>query len=393
MSAKKALGLIVAILVATLLTGCISPIALKHAVLSYDKTVTETIIEQILLNIARARHRHPIHFTEVSNIAATFNFQVTAGATPPLGGLTGGADLSPVFGASMSENPTISISPINGEVFTQRLLTPIDQIKFYFLLRHGGDLGILLRLGTDELRLLNGGSEEYLPNDPNHMAEYEIFRRHVGQLASLAEHHHLFFGPIVYSQSWHLALDSDDLFDALEKGYEVNREPEGKTFTLTKKFVGRVVLTNYDPNTLSTDERRTLHLEANKWPSNEILVDIRPEHPGGNFPIHGTLRLRTFAGILDFLARGIRDSPEFNVLLDPRTPPLSKNPAKTLEVSELSVQPEHAIFSVSYNGSIYALQDTAEGWNREAFRLLYQMFQMTVTDITKPLVPSITIAK
>ena len=32
-------------------------------------------------------------------------------------------------------------------------------------------------------------------------------------------------------------------------------------------------------------------------------------------------------------------------------------------------------------------------WNREAFQLLYLLFQMTVTDVPRVGVPSITIAK
>jgi len=32
-------------------------------------------------------------------------------------------------------------------------------------------------------------------------------------------------------------------------------------------------------------------------------------------------------------------------------------------------------------------------WNLEAFRLLYQLFQMTVTDVPRGNAPSITIAK
>ena len=61
-------------------------------------------------------HRHqPIHFTGVSNIAATFDFRVNAGATPALTG-EASKTLMPVFGGSVAENPTISIVPIEGEV-------------------------------------------------------------------------------------------------------------------------------------------------------------------------------------------------------------------------------------------------------------------------------------
>ena len=109
------------------LSGCLSPFALEEAVTAYDHAVADSLTEQLLLNIARAHNHHPIHFTGVANIAATFDFRMSAGATPPLGGLDGGVRLSPIFGTSVAENPTVSIVPIEGEDFTKRLLTPLHE--------------------------------------------------------------------------------------------------------------------------------------------------------------------------------------------------------------------------------------------------------------------------
>ena len=102
-------------LISSSFSGCLSPITLERSVVAYDNAVTNSLTEQILINIARAHNHEPVHFTGVSNIAATFNFQVSAGATPPLGGASGGVTLSPIFGGSVAENPTISIVPIEGE--------------------------------------------------------------------------------------------------------------------------------------------------------------------------------------------------------------------------------------------------------------------------------------
>jgi hypothetical protein len=59
--------------------GCFSPMALDRAVIEYDKATTNILSKQLLLNIARAHQHQPLHFTGVSNIAATFNFQFNAG--------------------------------------------------------------------------------------------------------------------------------------------------------------------------------------------------------------------------------------------------------------------------------------------------------------------------
>jgi hypothetical protein len=51
--------------------------------------------------------------------------------------------------------------------------------------------------------------------------------------------------------------------------------------------------------------------------------------------------------------------------------------------------------AVKSHGRYYAINATGPQarWNREAFKLLSQLFQMTVTDVPRTGVPSITIAK
>jgi len=49
---------------------------------------------------------------------------------------------------------------------------------------------------------------------------------------------------------------------------------------------------------------------------------------------------------------------------------------------------------VKYNGHYYALRpEIGYQWNREAFRLLYQLFQMTMVKLPQVGVPGITISK
>ena len=138
------------------------PVTLTRAVIAYDEAITESQSKQLLVNIARAQHHQPIHFTGVSNVAATFDFRFTAGATPAL---TGDASrtILPVIGGSVAENPTISIAPIEGEEFTKRLLTPFHEAKLTLLLRQGIDIDLLLRLMAKELRVNQSDGHDRLP--------------------------------------------------------------------------------------------------------------------------------------------------------------------------------------------------------------------------------------
>ena len=349
-------------------SGCASPVALHRAVLEYDWTVNRIETELLLLNIARTRYHEPIHFTAVSSIAATFDFRVTSGFT---GKLTEDATnaLSLTLGTSAAENPTVSIIPIQGEAFTKRLLTPISENTILFLGQQGVEPSLLLRLVSRGLILENQDHQRrILLNQPHRKEEYQEFRRRVLHLSWLQSQRKLFLGPFQFTE-----------------------ESEEKT--------GRIVITNYDPNSLPNSERQELNRQAERFSRNHILVDIRKGYPGGDFPMFGEIKLRSFKAVLSFIGQGISEDQEFHVDPDPRTGPVLVNPIKTLTIQESKTQPEEAIISTKKRKHWYYIeQDSPAGelvdkWNHEAFDMLYQLYHLTVTDISQtPAVP-ITIAK
>ena len=378
-----------------LLAGCLSPLALDRAVIEYDKSANDILSKQILLNIARAHKHQPLHFTGISNIAATFNFQFNAGATPALTGDSGSL-MTPVFGGTVSENPTISIVPIEGEEFTRRLLTPFQENKLTMLLRQGVDIDLLLRLLAGELRLSQGERQGIYLNKPSDSKGYRLFRQAVLHLSSIQDKNQLFVEPLMFEEKITLPLAEFDAsqLSAYGKDYQVDYSPQRKQAVLNKKTVGRMVLTNYDPAELSNDERKRLNEEAEKQAENDVLVDIRAAHHGGEWPIHGVFRLRSFHNVLNFIGQAIDGEPEYPVEKLPQTPFVAENPAYALEI-EVSQEPlDHDDLSIELEGWHYSLKPEAKyQWNREGFRLLAQIFQMTVTDINRQTAPSITIAK
>jgi len=383
------------ILCSLAVTGCLSPITLNRAVTTYDQAVTDAISKQLLINIARAHQHQPIHFTGVSNIAATFDFRVSAGATPALTGEASRA-LMPIFGGSVAENPTISIVPIEGEEFTKRLLTPFQETKF-LLLRQRYDIDLLLRLMTQELRIRQNGQEVTYRNTPADRTGYEMFRRVVTHLSAIQDQNQLHAEPLVYNRTWTIPANSvtAEGFQALEKEYLVTYSQKDNSYTLRKQIMGRTLITNYDPHTLSPDERARLIDETEEGHLNDVSFDIRPGYVGGEYPLKGDFRLRSFNTILNFLGRSLGEDPEYNVDKDPRTPAVHENPVNAMELLLSDGAPSEADLSIQSHGKYYAVNATGPmaRWNREAFQLLYLLFQMTVTDVPRVGVPSITIAK
>ncbi|MFA6053196.1 MAG: hypothetical protein WC762_11455 [Methylobacter sp.] len=377
------------------LQGCFSPLALDRAVIEYDKATTDILSKQLLLNIARAHQHQPMHFTGVSNIAATFNFQFNAGATPAFTGNTGSL-LTPVFGGTVSENPTISIVPIEGEEFTRRLLTPFQENKLTMLLRQGVDVDLLLRLLAGELRLNGGEQGGIYMNKPSDSDGYPLFRQAVLHLSSIQDRHKLFVEPLMFDRHWTLPAESltAEQMAALQKDYKIEYLAGSKQVKLSKRVTGRILLTNYDPATLSNEERIRLHEEADQGADNDVSVDIRPGYPGGEWPIHGVFRLRSFHNVLNFIGQSISDDQEYTVAKHPKTPSVSENPVNTMALLVSDSEPAAADISVQFGDWHYALkEETGYQWNREGFRLLCQIFQMTMTDLAQKGAPAITISK
>jgi hypothetical protein len=383
------------LILALVLPGCLSPMALDGMSLEYNQTTADDISKQLLMNIARAKNNEPIHFSGIASIAATLNFQANVGVTPPLTG-NNGTTLMPIIGGGASENPTISIVPMQGEEFTKRMLAPLTEDKLTLLLRQNVDVDMLLRLVTLEFRTRNNGREEVYHNRPRDRDDYALFRRVVLHLSSIQDRDELYIEPLDFQRHWTLPADkmTAEGFQVLEKGYSIQFDPQNKVYHLSKQVAGRIVITNYDPDLLPEAERIRLNDEAEQNAPNDLLLDIRPEFPGGEYPLHGRFRLRSFSNILYFIGRTLSAEPERDISKDPRTPAVTENPVSVLEIMETEDPPDNTNVAVEYKERYYAVRPDPEyPWNQTAFRVLWQVFQMTVSELPKGFSPSITIAK
>ncbi len=384
------------LLVASLI-GCTTPLFLDRAVLAYDDLATNMLSKQLLLNIARARHHLPIHFTSLANIAATFDFRFQAGLSPALTGEASTA-LLPLLGASVAENPTVSIVPIEGEEFTKRLLTPIEESKLTLLLRQGVDVDLLLRLAVAELRMKDDahGEEKAYFNRPADAVGYPVFRRAMTHLSAIQDRNQLYIEPLMYKRRlpFHGAPTPEAMAADKLNHAHIEYDAASHSYFIEQQVPGRLAITNYDPNTIAVSDLQRLHEEAEHQAANEIMLDIRVGHVGGEMPLHGKLRLRSFYNILNFIGRSMSDELEYDVEADPRTPRIAENPVYALAVSEAESDNTLEEPNVKFRGQYYGLTEEAHyPWNREGFRLLHQLFQLTVTDLPRGVGPPITIAK
>ena len=384
-----------AVALAVVLGGCVGPPVLERQVLGYDEVTSELEQKLLLLNIARVDAGRPIHFTTTSSIAATFDWTTTVGVGAQIEEPSGTNFFNFNWGASASENPTFSIIPISGEDFTKRILTPFDDDAFEFLVFQGGAIDRVMRLMAAGVEVQNpdGSFVRFIANNPDRPEEYKEFRRIAMHLRWLNDNRKLFVRSLVFQETlvanYAGAMRAEDINNGFNMGLRWRQKPDGN-YSLTRLQAGRVVVTNYDPMRLSDEERFELNEKIRKNPSGFVYVDVRPDGPGGDFPVQGAIKLRSVLQMLVFIGNGIVAMPEFGVEPDERTGAVADNPITTLKINVVDSKPTSRLASVEYGERYYTVNDSP--WDRATFATLGDLFQTAVGEVDAIGLP-VTIAK
>ncbi|MGD8965719.1 MAG: hypothetical protein PVI12_08920, partial [Gammaproteobacteria bacterium] len=175
-----------------------------------------------------------------------------------------------------------------------------------------------------------------------------------------------------------------------DKGLKWRQNPDG-SYELRRFQSGRIVMTNYDPAALTDQERFELNEKIKRNPSGYVYVHLKPDGPGGEWPVQGAIWLRSMLQMLNFVAAGIGVAPEFDVAPDPRTGGrVAANPSATLKINVTDDAPAGNVAFARAGDRFYSVDDTP--WNRAAFATLGDLFQSAVGEVEDVGIP-ITIAK
>ena len=375
--------------------SCAGPPVLERQVLGYDEVTRALDAKLLLLNIARVSNQETVHFTSTSSIAATFNWTTTLSVGGEVTESRGTNFLNLNIGGSASENPTFSISPVSGKEFTERIATPFQDTIFEFLVFQGGKINQAMRLmgAGVEVQQPDGRFVRFIENDPRRPNEYEEFRRIAAHLQRLNDNRQLFVRPLVFDET--LIADfkntpsAGDINSGFNMGLRWRQKPNGN-YELTRLKGGRVVVVNFDPMALTDRQRFELDEKIKKNPSGFVYLDIQPNGPGGNLPIQGAIKLRSMFQILNFIATGIRITPEFDVIPNEPIEESDAGSTATLKINVTDRLPDPRLPNVYYDGHYYSVNDTV--WDRRTFLILSILFQTTIGRIENVGIP-ITISK
>lgn len=114
----------------------LGPVALPPDRLEFNRSLSNSDEQQNLLNIVRLRYTDSPYFLSVNSVVSQFTFDSNAStsvANSTLPALLGSGNV----GFGYTEAPTITYTPLQGEDFINRLLTPVDLSVLYMLFRSG----------------------------------------------------------------------------------------------------------------------------------------------------------------------------------------------------------------------------------------------------------------
>lgn len=135
--------------------GCstLGPRTIRGDRFNYNKAGADSSNEQLLLNIVRLRYGEPIYWLEIGSMLSqytfdagvsfnTWDYDVNRWKNPALRALFGvRPDPAPTDGRGInfgwSDRPTITYSPLQGEEFAKRLMTPIPAATIMYLAQSG----------------------------------------------------------------------------------------------------------------------------------------------------------------------------------------------------------------------------------------------------------------
>jgi len=129
----------------------------------------------MLLNLVRNRYMDPPFFMDVAQVVASYSFGGEAGINAPD---WKGNPAGPAAGASghWTESPTITYSPLVGDLFIKSLLKPISPSALFFLVQGGWPIDIVFGIAVKSINGLHAGSTIEIEKQAPDPAFYQVLK-------------------------------------------------------------------------------------------------------------------------------------------------------------------------------------------------------------------------
>lgn len=146
------LPLLVALSCALGAAGCntVGPPSVRRAPFEYNQALVGAANEQLLLNLVRLKYRDTPYFLQPTSLSTQYHLEGSVGAAIDLS-TDGDASGASATGFSLSETPTVTWTPLQGDQFVTELLSPIPIEALVLLPQAGWSVERVLRLGVQRI--------------------------------------------------------------------------------------------------------------------------------------------------------------------------------------------------------------------------------------------------
>ena len=340
--------------------GCakLGPATIKSQRVNYNLAVQKTNDEQLLLNLARLKYRDTPLFMEVSSVASQFILSTTGNASATLQDNVKG-----LFGlggsVGLTERPTVTYSPLQGNQFIQRVLTPLPLKNIALLYNSGWSIERIFRLCFQRMNKVKNapGASGPTPKIAPNVKKFINVTKHLRELESL--------------DFLNLSYDNENDIPKII----LSISDEGKNVIAAQKFSKAMNLKPGLKNYVLS-----LSTNNNDNESNQISVVTR-----------------SLLGILFYLSQAVevpeQDAREGKVTRTFKTSgeifDWKEVTGELLRVRSGSSQPENATLMVFYRGTWFYIEDS-DLKSKSTFSLLSQIFSLQAKKI-KGKVPILTL--
>ncbi len=163
----------ISILSAVLLgVSCSSSVDFSEFTAGYDKAIQKTTEQNLLLNIVRSSRNQPLHFTSISGVSGSTDFDVgSVNIFSPFNQLFSWSRAE--VGASgtlntpnFTQTSSVGVSPLNTSEFLSGLLAQLSPTTISFYTAQGIPKELLLHLVIDSVEISTSQSTTKIENNP-----------------------------------------------------------------------------------------------------------------------------------------------------------------------------------------------------------------------------------
>jgi hypothetical protein len=345
-------------MVVLLLGGCttgLGPKAVRSERPDYNQQIVRSGDEQMLLNLVRLRYNDSPLFLELGSVVASYSYEAGFSAGGTISPNPGGSSANLGTALGYSEHPTVTYSPLTGDQFAERLLSPIPLDSIMLFAQSGWNVERLLLVTALRVNDLFNSPASTGPT-PERAPQYETF-------AEFAEHfHHL-------QQAGLIELNWE------RKGHETNAPGRDPHF-----WIGMPANTNSPSAADVIAVRSMLGLQPGRddFSLSAFPFKRQPNELG--------IRCRSLLGVLYFLSTAVEPPVPhvkaglLTVTRDDTGQPFdwSKFTGKVMTIHSRQDRPAAAAVAVPYRGWWFYLADNDQN-SKITFNLLNILFQLQAT--------------